>query len=360
MTDSLPSAQAVAAAVQYARTPLPQRPRLAPWVTWVDLGDDRLQFRSAEFIYLTLRHPFFIEIFHRIAPLLDGAHEVTELGEAGGGEIQSTTIVFLLQMLAANGLLQAAERDDDLQYGDRAHWDRQLRFLGRLTSDALAAQTQLRRARVGVVIADDLGRAIAAELAAAAIGEIQEIAPESFTSNGRSETGEQGSRPDLLIAAQEIPGFRLLDAINAACLAASTRWMHVSAVGMTVRLGPTFIPYQTACYTCYDLRRQAHETDLDGYLAYRSAVDGSNDRGDEGMLASLRSVIAGQVALEAVRLLTAVAPPATLGRFYEFDAITPVPSGHDVLRVPRCPSCAAAGPIREAWESATLTASGRS
>jgi bacteriocin biosynthesis cyclodehydratase domain-containing protein len=362
MNDELPSAEAVTMAVQYARTPLPKRPRLAPWVTWIDLGDDRLQFRSAEHFYLTLRHPFFIEVFHRIAPLLDGGHAVAEIGAAGGEAIQSTTVVFLLQMLAANGLLQDAEADDAMPAADRAKWERQLRFLGRLTSNPIAAHRQLSRARVGVLMADDLGRAIASELEAMAVGEIVEIGPGHVTlpdrTRGLGDAAGFGGL-DLVVAGQEAPGFELFDALNAACLESGARWMHVSAVGSTVRVGPTFIPHQTACYTCFDLRRRAHEQDLNGFIAYRERVAKPGE-GDEGMLAPLRSVVAGQAALEAMRLLTGFAPPATLGRFYEFDTRTPMPVGHEVLRVPRCPSCAAVGPVREAWESAALVASGRS
>ena len=342
--------------VQFARTPLPERPRLAPWVTWFDLGDDRLQFRSAEFTYLTLRHRFFIELFQRTAPLLTGERTAVQIAEALGDGLESTTVDFMLQMLAANGLLQAAELDESLSEDERVRWDRQLRFLSRLTANAPAAQAQLARVQVGAIVVDELGGAIASELTSAGVAGIREIDSHVL------DSGEVDviSDLDLLVAAQERPGFALFDTINTACLNAGTRWMHVAAVGRAVRVGPTFIPHQTACYTCYDRRRRAHESDLDSYQAYRDAVAGRDGIGDEGMLAPLRTIVAGQVAIEVVRLLTAVAPPTTLGRLYEFDAITPVPTSHEVLRVPRCPSCARQGPMYEAWESAGLVASGRS
>jgi bacteriocin biosynthesis cyclodehydratase domain-containing protein len=345
MNELAPKTEAVASAVQYARTPLPVRPRLAPWATWVDLGDDRLQFRSAEFTYLTLRHPFFIDVFHRIAPLLDGRHSLPDVTASGGEEIQPTTIAFILQMLAANGLLQAAEADAALSPDELAHWDRQLRYLSRLTADPAGMQLTLRQARIGLAASDELGDEIAAQLGSLGVGEIVKVDLDAAT--------KAFDGIDLVVAGEESPGYARFDALNTVCLETGARWLHVAMAGTSARLGPTFIPFQTACYTCYDLRLRAHEPELDGFAAYREQPNR-----DEGMLAPLRSIVAAQAALEAVRLLTGFAPPTTLGRFYEIDARTPVAVGHEVLRAPRCPSCTKRGPVREAWESAPVAVSG--
>jgi bacteriocin biosynthesis cyclodehydratase domain-containing protein len=344
MNELAPKTEAVASAVQYARTSLPVRPRLAPWATWVDLGDDRLQFRSAEFTYLTLRHPFFIDVFRRIALLLDGRHALPDVTASGGEEIQPTTIVFMLQMLAANGLLQAAEADAALSPDELARWDRQLRYLSRLTADPAALQLGLRQSRVGLAATSELGDAIAVQLDSLGVGEIVTIDVDGT---------KDFDGIDLIVAGEESPGYARFDALNQRCLETGARWLHVAMVGSAARLGPTFIPHQTACYTCYDLRLRSHEPELDGFAAYREQPPR-----DEGLLAPVRSVVAAQAALEAIRLLTGFAPPTTLGRFYEIDARTPGAVGHDVLRAPRCPSCAKPGPVREAWESAPVAAGG--
>jgi bacteriocin biosynthesis cyclodehydratase domain-containing protein len=121
-------------------------------------------------------------------------------------------------------------------------------------------------------------------------------------------------------------------------------------------LGPTIIPYQTACYTCYDRRVRSQADDLRGFIAYRDRVTQLDGEIDEGMLSALGSVLAGQVALEAARLLAGFAPPVTVGRFYEFSVLQPEATGHDVLRVPRCPSCRKGEPLREAWDQAFAVA----
>jgi len=93
-------------AVTYLETSLPQKPRLAPWVNLVDLGDELLQFRAPDFVF-TLRSNFLINIFKTIQQLLDGSHTVDEISSACDSDIQPTTVTFLLKMLCANGLLQA-------------------------------------------------------------------------------------------------------------------------------------------------------------------------------------------------------------------------------------------------------------
>jgi hypothetical protein len=93
---------------------------------------------------------------------------------------------------------------------------------------------------------------------------------------------------------------------------------------------------------------RSHEADLDGFAAYRAHARAA----DEGMLAPLRAALASEAALEAARILAGFGPPATVGRFYELDARTPERVGHDVLKVPRCPSCGRGRPPREAWDLA--------
>ena len=70
-------AEGTSASVDYITVPLPVKPRLAPWVTLVDLGDNRMQLRGAEFSF-TLQHPLFIGTFQSVQSLLDGQRTVEE------------------------------------------------------------------------------------------------------------------------------------------------------------------------------------------------------------------------------------------------------------------------------------------
>ena len=94
--------------VDYLNVSLPRRPRLAPWAFLVNLGDDRLQFRGAEFNF-TLHNITFVEAFYEIQPLLNGNHSPEEISSSSQKKFLPTTILFLLKILRANGLLQEAQ-----------------------------------------------------------------------------------------------------------------------------------------------------------------------------------------------------------------------------------------------------------
>jgi len=325
----------IALAAQLARVELPLRPRLAPWLAAVDLGDDRLQLRGVERAY-TIRHAFLIEVFRAIEPLLDGTHTVDEIAQAGEPDIAGTTAAFLLKMLQANGLLQAGWDGDAATEDALAPWERQLRFLGHFVPNAAAAQAALLKARVAVV-----GDCPLAAETASALGSL------GIATSGQAAVGDLPDA-DFVVACQESPGFAFFDAVNGVCLERGTRWLRVAVLGTTAHLGPTIVPYESCCYTCFDLRVRSHEPDLDGFAAYRAHPGAA----DEGALAPLRAALAAEAALEAARILTGFAPPATIGRFYEIGARTPDRVGHDVLKVPRCPRCGRGRPPREPWDLA--------
>ena len=93
---------------EYIEISIPKRPLISPWITVVDIGDRRLQFRGAEFLF-TLRHPLFVEIFDKIKLLLDGGHTVDEISFAVDPSILPTTVIFLLKILRAHGILQEGD-----------------------------------------------------------------------------------------------------------------------------------------------------------------------------------------------------------------------------------------------------------
>jgi len=353
MTDFLENQEgreATLSAARYAGLHLPNRPRLAPWLIAVDLGDTRLQFRSAESSH-TLTHPLLVRVFRRIERLLDGRHTVDDIVASVNADVLPTTVVFLLKLLQGKGLLQPGVGETPLDDNEQAHWRRQLRFLSHFVPDASSAQSMLAKARAGLVGSGDLRQAILATIGSIGVGCITELGePSTWWTEARGEPASL----DLIVACEESPAFPFFDAVNRACLASGTRWLRVAISGTSAQLGPTVVPYETACYTCLDLRIRTHEPEVDGYLAYRAQIGALDTRIDEGCIAPLWSVVAGQVALEVMRLLTGFAPPVTVGRFYEFNAVSPAAISHDVLRVPRCPSCGRRRMFAEAWDQSVL------
>lgn len=338
--------EATLSLVRYAGLALPDRPRLSPWLVVVDLGDTRLQLRSAESLH-TLTHPLLIKVFRKIETILDGRHTVVDIVSLFDGDVMPTTVVFLLKLLQGNGLLQPGAGEAGLGENEQVRWQRQLRFFGHFVPDSSSVQSRLAKARVGLAGSGDLRLAILSAMGSTGVGGITDLAePPTWC----SEVGSELANLDLIVACEESPAFSFFEAVNRACLASGNRWLHVAISGTSAQLGPTVVPKQTACYTCFDLRLRTHQPEIDGYLAYRARLEGLDDRRDEGSIAPLWSVVAGQVALEVTRLLTGFAPPVTIGRFYELSAVSPVAVSHDVLKVPRCPSCGRRRTLAEAWD----------
>ena len=345
------------ATVDYITVPLPQKPRLAPWITLVDLGDDRLQLRGAEYSF-TLQHPLFIEIFQVVHPLLDGQRTVEEIVSSRDPKYLPTTITFLLKMLRANGALQegVVSPPPPLTSEFLKKHESQVQFLSHFVLDPVGTLAQLHQVRVALIGSDSIRKRIQQSLLSMGFSSPTEIEEPSKKvefdpSLLQKEVIGQLKEVDFLIACQDTTDFQFFEAINRACLETQTRWMHVSISGTRGILGPTIIPRQTACYTCYDKRLASNILELQDHLAYQKQTELSKS---EGFLSPLWSTLAEQVSLEMARIISGFAPSQTFGRLYEFDATSPMVENHDVLRLPRCPSCNLREPKRETWDLMSL------
>jgi bacteriocin biosynthesis cyclodehydratase domain-containing protein len=339
---------AMVALTEFAALSLPDRPRLAPWLVAVPLGDARLQLRSAESTH-TLNQPLLIEVFLRIQNVLDGRHTASEIVARAGPDVLPTTVVFLLKLLLGKGLLQPGAGETLLDEQEQARWRSQLRFLDHFVQDASNTHLMLTKARVGLVGSARLCREVSSSFNSIGVGVDSLGDPRTWCAESREQLDRPGNF-DLVVACEDSASFSLFEAVNRACLRSGTRWLCVSVSGKAARLGPTFIPHQTACHTCLDLRLKTHQPDLEGYAAYRLQVDAPDSVVDDGCVAPFRSLVAAQAALEAMRLLTGFSPAVTVGRFYELSALSPAAASHEVFRVPRCPSCGRRRTIAQAWD----------
>ena len=342
-------------AVDYLAVPLPQKPRLAPWATLVDLGDNRMQLRGAEFSF-TLQHPLFIETFQSIEALLDGQRTVEEIISGRDPKYLPTTITFLLKILRANGVLQEGmvSPPPPLTPDTLIENESLVQFFSHYVLDPVGTLALLHQARVALIGSDSIRNRVQQGLRNMGFGsltEVRDLNEKTNPSERLKEVTNQLKEVDILIACQDTTDFRFFETVNEACLESQTRWMHVSISGTKGLMGPTIIPRQSACYVCYDKRRASNSSELQGYLAYQEQAGPSKN---EGVLSPLWSTLAEQVTLEVARIISGFAPPKTIGRLYEFEATTPLVAGHDVLRLPRCPACNLIEPKREAWDMISL------
>jgi bacteriocin biosynthesis cyclodehydratase domain-containing protein len=171
--------------------------------------------------------------------------------------------------------------------------------------------------------AERVGDARHAALAAqvAALREHVDFSTGSLPVGGRPLTGTHL----VIVATDDFDPGRYAE-VDDACQRDGIQWTSIRRNRITVEIGPTVVPGQSACFRCYELRRAANVPEETGMG--RTHAGGFH-------------VPAGPewVALEAVKLLAGFGEASTIGTVVVFDPLRLKLSHHRVLRVPTCPRC---------------------
>jgi bacteriocin biosynthesis cyclodehydratase domain-containing protein len=140
---------------------------------------------------------------------------------------------------------------------------------------------------------------------------------------------------------------------NLAALATKKSWTSARIAGFEFQIGPTVIPFQTACYRCFDLRQKSNLPDLAEYEILENFL--KKDRLRPEALAFTPGT--GLVALEVLKAITWFMAPATCSHLFTLDLLTMESKLHPVLKIPRCPACgrpAQARPTIHAWQQSHI------
>ncbi len=330
-------------AVEYANTSLPQRPLLAPWVNCIQLGDERLQFRSSQFNF-TLSHSLLIGAFCEIRDLLDGNHEVEEIASSGGEVYFPTTIVFLLKMLRAHGVLHEYHPI----FSSSSNLEkRQAVSLSHVLQDPGHAIEIFSKSRIGLIGDSSLVDDIHSSLKNIGIQKIYPSTIESLYKVVKEENLE------FLIVCKESASYSFFEEVNALCINLKIRWLHISMEGTSALIGPTIVPLQTACYKCFSTRIESHVPNLESHLAFKNNHNGNSL--DSGYFTALGKLVSSQIAMEIARIFIGYSPPETFGRYYKFDIREMIPVGHYVLRFPGCSACYKQKSPVEIWDPNSIS-----
>jgi len=334
--------------IQYAQTPLPLKPKLAPWVSVIDIGDNRLHLRGADLV-VPLLHPLFVETFYKIKPLLDGDHSVEQITAIGGNKILPTTIEFLLKMLRANGILQEGGKNSEIEESNPEVEDLR-QFFSHYTQNPDGMISALTQTRLGVIGKGQLKDAIINTASQNQIKTIMEFSVDEVDTSGLETKFKD---VDFIIACSENAGYAFFESINTLCLKTGTRWMRVAMEGTSAFLGPTIIPNQTACFHCYTKRVLSNSNDPEGFEAYQNHFQKNNIPDNEGILPVFWDLVNAEVVLEIVRIITGFAPPSTIGRTIQ-TSTSFARNEHDIFRLPRCPVCRTRSNHQEIWNLDSL------
>jgi bacteriocin biosynthesis cyclodehydratase domain-containing protein len=309
-----------------ATATVPARPALAPWCRLVEDGRRVLIEHGGTVV--TLEGRAATVLLPRLLPLLDGtrttAEIVDELGPATGPAVAKA-----LALLAGERLLVE----------------------GPIVSQDVDTRTATATFAVGVT-----GRSTQAEaVSSLASARVAVLGSGATARELRRLHGRSGIRVDalpidaeppdvaLVVAAPEPTELEALDRLNNHALRCRQPWLQVLPYdGRFAVAGPLFLPDETACRTCWVMRRAA----CSGYEEDFELVDALPARA--ASTAAVATLGASLAVVLAVRWL-ATRDPTLPGRFYGLETRTILRLRFErVLRVPRCPTC---GPERQAIPS---------
>lgn len=145
--------------------------------------------------------------------------------------------------------------------------------------------------------------------------------------------GDDAGFEVLIETGVDLPARR---AMNASAWEKKRPWMLAQLCGPTLLRWFVFVPGETACAECLEIRLLANRRNPEGYAAIRDAQGG---RMPSVPSPALLRVAAGMLAIEAGRAVAGCAV-ASAGNLYEFDLAGMTLSREKLLPVPACGVCA--------------------
>jgi bacteriocin biosynthesis cyclodehydratase domain-containing protein len=296
---------------------------LKPWYR-IYKGDNSLIFHYGDSV-ICLKGRAAEDVLPKLLPMLDGRHSIDQIERIVGENAEITR--------AAIGLLERYELLMDgvvpLEQSDLARTAVFLSSIGGASITENIGQ-RLACASVTVVGSSDVALEIIRGLQSSGIGEAK---------SGDFNNIADGA-PDLLIAAPSQAEASELRDLNSFALRHKQIWMQVLQYdGRFAAIGPIFVPHETACYACYQLRRASNVKYPNEYLELDKAATPFEQ------CAAVDLSVAGLAILHALRWIGAQ-DPSLAGNMLAFQPFNDrATSLNHVLRVPRCQACSLASSI---------------
>lgn len=346
---SEPASSVATGLARVAGVDVPEMPRLPGWVSWTSPATDLTLLRGDETL-LPIKGELFGRVARAILPELDGMRSSEVLARLSIKDVQPTTILFFLKVLAAHGFL---EHGGPLRHEAAAAGDSELAaLLAPLTArdETGTLVRHLQDRRIGLVSGGPAAEALFGPLRQwiATVFEVKLDSGDSSGSGvGRLCSGaldQELQQADLVIVYASPYDQIIRQDINAYLLKKGVRALYVWQEGSTVYLGPTVIGGYTPCVQCLVTRRTAVDasglsfssTDAPGAIGSWVWQNKSRDTCSlERTLMNAR-LAAPLLFFEVVKLLSGVAPPATVGAWLETNAARAKLERHTLLRAPRC------------------------
>jgi len=146
------------------------------------------------------------------------------------------------------------------------------------------------------------------------------------------------AKSGLIIACADniVDRYSFFPGINQIALKYNIPWIMASLNGDEAYVGPLFIPHETACYHCLELRE---ENSLPNVSELKKHVSGRWQYYCPAILPSHARFISAAVEMEIFKFITKTSFPSTYQTMLSFDLKTMQCQEHLLLRVPFCDVC---------------------
>ena len=310
---------------------LPERPYLAPWYQLAK-EDERMLFKSGDSM-VVFEGKAVQTLLPALLPLLDGTRTLDEIHECIGEAVAPATAK-ALKLLQEKRLLTEGPPLSDIPNPTL----RTVSFLQSLGQErgitAKNVLKSLEEAEVGIVGTGIIAEEITRLLKFSGVESVRRI---EWPIKGQSYQGV-----DLVIVAPQGKDLHLLNEWNKLALDTHTPWMQVIPYdGRFGAVGPHYIPQETSCHKCYNLRLAANVDYREELSAWNQAIEERRVLPPEYAVPPQIDLIVACVASFHVLSWRATGQTGLLNRFYAVElghqglSLTQ----HHIYRVPRCPEC---------------------
>jgi len=232
-------------------------------------------------------------------------------------------------------------------------------------TDSISPSLRLHNATIVVVGTGDIAQDVASALQACGVGSVSTLSPHSNGTVSNEDSAEQSSQllghlthsaPDLVIGCAEniIERLSFFPLLGRWSVEQGIPWLAGAWEGESLMIGPLFVPGETACYHCLEMREESH-------LPYRHEFQFIKQHVRLGEASHVQKaplplfwqkILSNFLVAEAIHLTSRLFFPTTYQTVLLFETRTWQLEHHTVLRVPFCPVCSpfVERPFQKIWD----------
>jgi bacteriocin biosynthesis cyclodehydratase domain-containing protein len=306
----------------------------------IEMSGNTLQVRLFGRVYLfELESDSYKTELFRLFKLLDGRHDaeqLTALVQLPADEVR--TILGTLQGMSLTEAVDAAALPGDPSPAYLQQHAAVFRvFAGSKTRSTAECQRRVHAQCITLLGDDPLADEIARRLPELGFGAAP---PRLRRSSADAWPGRSGAGPELVVLPLGQYDHRdALQAANRRAVEAGDILVPVYCDDGVVSIGPTVVPYKTACLSCLDLRITSNVDNQEALASYRSYVAGNGRRYPD--LPAHLTAVAVFVGHELLRISTAYQQALSYNGILKLDLWSSEVRRSRVLRFPSCPVCSA-------------------